>query len=254
VAMATPRPATLFREVFAPGDPVSLDEAAARLYGNRPAASKALTYLAAKGYFDKVRQRLWVRSGAPPDPYRLGARVVSPYAFAYGSALALHGAATAERSEVLIACPYRFETFEYDGLLYRRALPWPEDALVKVSVGFEFVWTTTVERTLVDCVRVPGNAGGVAELLRGLSALPRLDGPQVLRWVDHYDEANLAARLGFVLEATEQDQDETLLQELERRKPRARVYLEPGTRGGKLAGRWNVIVPDHLRPARPDTT
>lgn len=252
MAMPTTRPATLFREVFAPGDPVSLDEAAARLYGNRQAASKALTYLAEKGYFEKVRQRLWVRSGAPPDPYRLGARVVSPYAFAYGSALALHGAAAAERSEVLIACPHRFETFEYDGLLYRLALPWPEDALVKVSVGPEFVWATTVERTLVDCVRMPGNAGGMAEVLRGVSAFPRLDGTQVLRWIEHYGEANLAARLGFVLDVTEQERDEKLLQKLERRKPRARVYLEPGTRGGKLAGRWNVIVPDHLRPAPTD--
>jgi predicted transcriptional regulator of viral defense system len=247
--MATTRPATLFREVFAPGDPVSLDEAAARLYGNRLAASKALTYLAEKGYFEKVRQRLWVRSGATANPYRLGARVISPYAFAYGSALALHGAATAERSEVLVASPHRFEAFEYDGLLYRRALPWPEGALVKVSVGPEFVWTTTPERTLVDCVRVPANAGGMAELLRGVSALPRLDAEQLLRWVDHHDEANLAARLGFVLESSDlADRNTTLLEELERRTPRARVYLEPGTRGGNLVRRWNVIVPPHLHP------
>src|SRR6266496_4125958 len=170
--MTTPRPATLLREAFLPGDPVSLDEAAARLYGNQRAASKALTYLAEKGYFERVRQRLWVRTGAAPNPYRLGARVTSPYAFAYGSALALHGAATAERSEVLVASQRRFEPFEYDGVLYRRALPWPADALVKVSVGPEFVWATTPERTLVDCVRVPANAGGMAELLRGLSALP----------------------------------------------------------------------------------
>jgi predicted transcriptional regulator of viral defense system len=248
--MTTPRPATLFREVFTPGDPVSLGEAAARLYGNRHAASKALTYLAEKGYFEKVRQRLWVRSGAAPNPYRVGARVISPYAFAYGSALALHGAGSAERSEVLVASPRRFEAFEYEGLLYRRALPWPEDALVKVSVGPEFVWTTTPERTLVDCVRVPTNAGGMAELLRGLSALPPLDGRQVLRWVDHFDEANLAARLGYVLESLDlAGRDATLLDELERRRPRARVYLEPGTRGGNVVRRWNVIVPAHLREA-----
>lgn len=246
--MTTPRPATLLREAFLPGDPVSLGEAAARLNGNERAASKALTYLADKGYFERVRQRLWVRSGATPNPYRLGSRVISPYAFAYGTALALHGAGSAERSEVLVASPHRFEAFEYDGLLYRRALPWPEDALVKVSVGPEFVWTTTPERTLVDCVRMPANAGGMAELLRGLSALPPLDGAQVLRWVDHYSEANLAARLGYVLESLDLS-DPTLLGELERRRPRARAYLEPGARGGNVVRRWNVIVPAHLRQA-----
>lgn len=251
--MRTQRPATLLREAFLPGDPVSLEEAAARLNGNERAASKALSYLADKGYFERVRQRLWVRAGATANPYRLGARVISPYAFAYGTALALHGAGSAERSEVLVASPHRFETFEYDGLLYRRALPWPENALVKVSVGPEFVWTTTPERTLVDCVRVPANAGGIAELLRGLSGLPPLDGSQVLRWVDHYGEANLAARLGYVLEATDlAARDATLLDELERRRPRARLYLEPGTRGGSVVRRWNVIVPAHLRRAAPE--
>ena len=161
----------------------------AHLNGNERAASKALTYLADKGYFERVRQRLWVRSGASPNPCRLGARVVSPYAFAYSTALALHGAGSAERSELLVASPLRFEAFEYDGLLYRRALPWPEAALVEVSVRPEFVWTTTPERTLVDFVRVPANAGGIAEILRGVSGLGSLDADALLRWVELHGEA-----------------------------------------------------------------
>jgi predicted transcriptional regulator of viral defense system len=252
--MTTRRPATLLREAFTPGDPVALDEASAVLGGDARAASQALTHLAGNGYFKKVRQRLWVRSGAPVDPYRLGARVTSPYAFAYGTALALHGGVSAERSEMLVASLRRFETFEFDGVLYRRASPWPEDSLVKVSIGPEFVWATTPERTLVDCVRVPANAGGMAELLRGVSALRSLDSEQLLRWVDHYGEANLAARLGFVLESTGlADDDPRLLYELERRRPKARVYLERGTRGGRLVRRWSLIVPRHLLPNRSET-
>jgi predicted transcriptional regulator of viral defense system len=248
--MTTKRPATLLREAFAPGDPVSLDGAAAVLGRDSLVASQALTHLAEQGDVERVRQRLWVRKGAPVDPYRLGARVTSPYAFAYGTALALHGAASAERSEVLVASPHRFETFEYDGLVYRRVRPWPDDSLVKVPVGPEFVWATTPERTLVDSVRVPANAGGMAELLRGLTALPPLDGREVLRWVDHYSESNLAARLGYMLESLDLvGRDRALLYELERRRPRARVYLESGTRGGNVVRRWNVIVPAHLRQA-----
>jgi predicted transcriptional regulator of viral defense system len=236
----------VLREAFLPGDPVSLAEAAALLDGDERAASKALTYLAGKGFFERVRQRLWVRSGSPPDPYRLGARIVSPYSFVYGSALALHGAAGAERSELLVASPHRFEAFEYGGVSYRRALPWPEDALEKVTVGPEFVWATNPERTFVDCVRVPENAGGMAELMR-LSGLPALNGQRLLHWVDVYDEANLAARLGFVLESTGM-RDEATLAALEQRRPKARTYLEPHVRGGRLVKRWNLIVPTHLLP------
>ncbi len=228
---------------------MSLDEAAAVLGGDRSAASQALTHLAKAGYVARVRQRLWVRTGAPVDPYRLGARVTSPYAFAYGTALVLRGGGSAERSEVIVASPRRFETFEHAGVLYRRALPWPEGAVTKVPVGPEFVWATTSERTLVDCVRVPSNAGGVAGILRGVSGLGALDSDAVLRWIDLYAEANLAGRLGFVLEASDLVLEGRLLYELERRRPRARIYLEPGARGGTLVRRWNVIVPEYLRRA-----
>lgn len=245
--MTTKKPAARLREAFAPGDPVSLEEAAAVLGGDRKRASQALTHLAENGYFERVRQRLWVRSGAPADRYRVGARVTSPYAFAYGTALALHGGASADRSELLVASPRRFDSFEYGGVLYRRALPWAENGRARVSIGPEFVWATTPERTLVECVRVPANVGGPAELLRAASALGRLDPDAILRWVEHYGEANLAARLGFVLETLGLG-DEPLLAELERRRPRARVYLEPGRRGGRLVRRWNVIVPEHLLP------
>jgi predicted transcriptional regulator of viral defense system len=245
--MTTKKPATTVREAFAPGDPVSLEEAAAVLGGDVKRASQALSHLAENGYFERVRQRLWVRSGAPADRYRLGARITSPYAFAYGTALALHGAAPADRSELLVASPRRFASFEYDGALYRRALPWAEEGRSRVSVGPEFIWVTDPERTLVECVRIPANAGGPAELIRAASALGRLDPQAILRWVEHYDEANLAARMGFVLETLGLG-DEELLTELERRRPHARVYLEPGRRGGRLVPRWNTIVPKHLLP------
>lgn len=249
--MTSRRPADTLRQRLLPGDPVSLDEAAGFLRGDRARASQALTHLVERGDFVHVRRRLWVRAGAPPDPYRLSARVVSPYAFVYGTALALHGAESAMRSEFLIASPRRFDSFEYEGVYYRRALPWPEKGRTKVSVGPEFVWCTTPERTIVDCVRVPTNAGGFAELLRAASALPRLKTAELLRWVDDYQEANLAARLGFLLEAANRPEArDELLDELSRRRPTAPFYLEPASRGGTLLQRWNLIVPDHLLPAR----
>lgn len=247
--MTTKRPATALREALDPGEPISLAEAAKLLDTDTQTASAALTHLASRGDVVKVRKTLWVRAGSPVDSYRLGARVVSPYAFSYGTALALHGAATTERSEVLITSPRRFDSFEHDGIRYRLALPWTEEGRKKVSVGPEFVWVTTAEKTLVECTRIPSNAGGFAELLRAAAALPRLDPQALLMWVDNYAEANLAARLGFLLEATDRRDEETaILPELEQRKPSTRIYLARNQRGGKLVSRWNLIVPYHLLP------
>lgn len=245
--MITKAPATALREALRPGDPISLKEAAKLLSTDAATISAALTHLAGRGDVIKVRKALWVRAGASADPHRLGARVIAPYAFSYGTALALHGAATTERSEVLITSPRRFDSFEHEGIRYRRTQPWTEEGRKKVSVGPEFVWVTTPEKTLVECARIPSNAGGFAELLRAAAALPRLDPQELLRWVDHYAEANLAARLGFLLENTEQREGEVaILPDLERRKPSTRIYLERGRRGGRLVRRWNLIVPSHL--------
>ena len=245
--MTTKSPAVTIREALVPGDPVSLDEAVELTHASRQATVLALNHLSGRGDLALVRQRLWVRSGAAPDPYRLGARIAQPCAFVYGSALALSGAGPAERSEVLISGPHRFSAFEFAGMRYRWARPWVDEGIVRVPVGAEFVRTTNPERTLVDCVRVPANAGGIEELARAIDMLPVLDVEQVLHWVDHYDEAALAARLGYLLELSGLHGPHTpLIRALLERRPSHRIYLAERRAGGRLIARWNVIVPPHL--------
>ncbi len=242
------RPATRLREAFLPGDPVNIDDACRVVGGDRVGVSRAMYHLAHSGYFDPVRQRLWVRSGAPVDPYRLSGRITQPYALAYGSALALHGASGSERTEILITSPGRFDPFEYEGVFYRRASPWNKDGLARVPVGPEFITTTSRERTLVDCIRVPANAGGLTEVIRGVLALGTLDTDEIVHWVDHHREATLAARVGLILEHNHAT-DPVLLRHLEQRRPHNRFYLQPGQRGGHVNPRWNAIVASHLIPA-----
>lgn len=252
--MTTTRPVTArLREALRPGDPISLREATDLLETSTDKASAALTYLARQGDLVKVRKALWVHARGPADPHRVGARINYPYCFSYGTALSLHGAAPSERSEILVACPHRFEPFAFEGIRYRHVRPWAAEGREKVSVGPEFVWTTTAEKTLVDCVRLPANAGGFAELLRAAAALPRLEPSELLRWVDHYGEANLAARLGFLLEIVDRaDKTLDILPELESRRPRTRIYLDRRSKGGHLVTRWNLIVARHMLRSREE--
>lgn len=240
------------REALRPGDPISLVEAASLVGTSVEAASGALTHLARRGDFKRVRNGLWVRAGGSPDPIRVGARIVEPYAFAYASALELHGVSTAAvASQILVSSERRFATFEFAGVRYRHAQPWWREGLAKVSVGPEFVAATTLERTIVECIRIPTNAGGMAEVSRAMSSLPAFRPAAVLEWVDRYGEANLAARVGFLLEwAVGPRVDRGMLSELERRRPAATLYLDPARRGGTLHQRWNVIAPRHFFEAR----
>lgn len=243
----TTQVAKTLRNRSSPGDPVSLAEAAKLVGEKARTVSASLTRLAAQGEFTKVRRRLWVRTGGPVDPYRLGSRVTCPYAFSYGTALALHGAAASERTEVMVSSPHRFDSFEFEGVSYRHVRPWIEEGRIRVSVGPEFVWVTSAERTLVECARVPANAGGAAELLRSVSGLPDLNPDEVLKWVDHYGDAAVAARLGYLLQVNQRPAREVrVLGALEQRRPAFRVYFDPGKRRGKLVARWNLLVPPEL--------
>lgn len=245
--MTTKSPASTIRDALIPGDPVSLDEAMKLTNEHRSRVVLALSHLTGRGDLESVRQRLWVRAGTAPDPYRLAARIVQPYSFVYGSALALHGAAAMERSEILISSPHRFVAFEYAGIRCRWARPWIDDGLERVSAGDEFVVATAVERTVVDCARVPRNVGGIEELARAIDMLPVLDADELLRWVDRYDEATVVARIGFLLERSGlYGADSPLLRQLQRRRPAHRVYLADRRSGGRLVSRWNLIVPPHL--------
>ena len=70
------------------------------------------------------------------------------------------------------------------------------------------------------------------------------------RWVDRYEDATLAARLGYLFELTGlHDARSPLVRGLLKRRPAHRVYLVGGRRGGKLIARWNLIVPPYLQPA-----
>ena len=251
--MATRDVSHALRRATQAGDPLSLDEAVSVAGGDYGRASAALTYLGQRGEYVKVRQRLWVRSDGTADPYRLGARIAVPYAFVYGSALELHGASSAPRSEILVSTPGRFDAFEFDGLAYRHASPWSPKGLVKVSVGPESVSVTNPERTLVDCVRVPTNAGGITELQRSAGALTRLQPEELIYWVDHYAEGVLASRLGLLLETLDRPPAEWgVLAQLELRRSKSRAYLDGAQRGGRLNRRWNLIVPESLATPHPD--
>ena len=245
--MTTRSPAAAIRDALIPGDPVSLDQAMELAGASREASVLALNHLTGRGDLINVRRRLWVRAGASVDPYRVAARITAPYAFAYGSALALHGAGLSERSELLVSSPHRFTSFGFDGVSYRWVRPWIDDGLVSVSVGPEFVRLTSPERTLVDCVRVPANVGGIEELSRAVDMLPMLHDEEVVRWVDYYAEAAIAPRLGYLLELSGLHGPGTpLVRALLRRRPTYRVYLAERRPGGRLVSRWNLIVPPYL--------
>lgn len=109
---------------------------------------------------------------------------------------------------------------------------------------------TGPERTLVEGFRRPALAGGLEELVQSAGGFSTLDLDLLEEVLHRYDIANLWAAIGWFLERFQGAfyvPDEVLAR-MERRRPRSPQYLERSLRGGWLASRWNLILPNGLKP------
>ena len=119
----------------------------------------------------------------------------------------------------------------------------------EVSRGGRTLHVTTPERTLVDGFRRLSLVGGLDELVESMDGFATLS-PELLRDVLHaYDSKRLWAAVGWYLQRRLKSLflDDSILVEFKANRPRTRVYLVPGQRGGVVARDWNLVVPQHMQ-------
>lgn len=106
---------------------------------------------------------------------------------------------------------------------------------------------TSEARTLVDVLDRPDLGGGWEEVWRSLEGLSLVDGAAVLAYLEHLGNATTAALVGYFLEQHREylDVHEAILKAIEGLRPKGRHYLDRRA-GGRLAKRWNLIVPDSI--------
>jgi len=189
-----------------------------------------------------------------PDLFQVAHAMRPEGIFSYHSALELLGAAHSAWRQLVVVSGTRRTPFRLDGA--EVLFPEHPAALVKKrseSAGVrkverrgQLLRVTGPERTLVEGFRRPALTGGLAELVLSAAGFATLD----LELLEHllmlYGSATLWGAAGWFLEQYQEDFDVpgTLLARLEARRPKSAHYLLRGSRGGTLAARWNVIVPD----------
>jgi predicted transcriptional regulator of viral defense system len=198
-----------------------------------------------------------------PDAYLVGAAMRADAVFAYYSAIVLLGAARVEWNVVTVLTSRRRPALDVGSVRVDFASQPP--ALVnrrQTALGVRTVdrlgrslRVTGPERTLVDGFRHPGRVGGIAELVAAAAGFSVLDLDLVARVLRAYDEKTVWAAVGWFLERHRSSFSvpEAFLRQLERRRPKSRVYLVRGEGRGRLARRWNLMLPESVAaPGEPD--
>jgi predicted transcriptional regulator of viral defense system len=93
----------------------------------------------------------------------------------------------------------------------------------------------------------PDLAGGWEEIWRSLEGLRLVDAAAVLGYLERLGNATTAALVGYFLEQHREslNVNEPTLKTLESLRPRGKQYLVR-SEGGRLAKRWNLIVPEAI--------
>lgn len=254
---------------FASRSVFSLDEAARALAppGGRAGAVERLKHHLQSGRLKLVARGVYavVPAGVAakqfqPDPFLVAVAARPDGIFSHHSALELLGVAHSTWSQHTLYTARRRRALALDGSRIR-FLDHPEPfrselhrhvGVRKIERRGNLLPTTTPERTLVEGFRRPALVGGLEELVRSAAAFPTLDLDLLDAILRRYAIANLWAATGWFLERFQQSfsAPESFLSRIERHRPRSPQYLERGRRGGMLAARWNLILPDVL--VRPD--
>ncbi|MCK5806331.1 MAG: type IV toxin-antitoxin system AbiEi family antitoxin domain-containing protein [Lentisphaeria bacterium] len=213
--------------------------------------------LVKKGWLVRLRPGLFQlvpasrgREGvADSNPLAVGAVLVSPYFFSYGTACTHHGLTEQRFSEVYVACRerrvgerIRGNRFVFVHVPERRFFGFTEARVLGVPVQM-----ATLERALLDAIDHPRHSGGIGEVSRiAMRAAPRVSWDELLALLRRWGSSALVQRLGYLLDLHKSSMPESVRAELLAIiRPHSKIHL--GSRGrwgarGSLASPWNVLV------------
>ena len=226
-------------------------------------ADQLLKYYVAKKRLVRVRKELYavVAPGSDAafvdvDPFVVCMKVVPDAVVAYHAALEFHGHAYSLHQEFAFLTEKHMASFHFQDIKFRPVQPskallrqnaWQMETLNRER-GMQIVRVTSLERTLVDCLDRVDLAGGWEEVWRSLASSSYYEMDRVVTYVGKLGNATTAAKVGFFLEQNQEALrvPESILQELERLRPRQKHYIDSIRTPGKLVSRWNLIVPPEV--------
>jgi predicted transcriptional regulator of viral defense system len=198
------------------------------------------------------------------DRYLLAAAVTPDAILAYHTALEFFGRAYSNFETVTFLTDKALRPFKYQSTEFRAVeFPAPLTRRRQTRFGIKTVprngltiHVTSLERTCVDVLDRLDLSGGWEEAWRSLASVEYLDLYVVIKYARLLDNATTASKLGLLLEQRQKQLmvDDKHLVQLERLRPKQPHYLQPGSRGGKLNARWNLIVPEQIQLAAWEET
>jgi predicted transcriptional regulator of viral defense system len=197
---------------------------------------------------------------AQPDSFQLAANITPDAIICYASALMVFGKSHSVLNTMYISSERRFKKLIYQGVEYKYVpLPKREVSVQVISHKGIPLHVTTIERTLVDCLRSLRYSGGFENLYRSYEGVGYMNWKKIEDCLKHFPSKLLKARVGFFVELFKKEWGipEEFFIHLEKYVPRNPDYFlgreakserlirrrKPKVKPRRFIRRWNLIVP-----------
>jgi predicted transcriptional regulator of viral defense system len=171
------------------------------LTGNVDTARSVLFSYQKNGLITKVRRNLYAAMSLEtkqpiPNRYAIASHIADDAYVTHHSAFEVHGVANQVYYEIYVASVKRFESFEFDGVNYRRVTPGIKEGVISAGKNMRL---TDIERTVLESIRDFEKIGGLEETLKCISLIPHLDADKLLEYLSAYGNGFLYQRTGYLL-------------------------------------------------------
>lgn len=211
-----------------------------------------ITNLREKGYLQKIRRGVYVIKPPDmigeeyrPDKYPVASKLKEEYFLSYHTALELHGMAQSTYNEVWITVKKGARNFSYKDIDYRFTTTKHYFGIDSKDYQGSTLKVSDREKTLLDCIRRMGRAGGLEELVKSINNYPAVAWDKLLDYLERIDEKKLYQKTGFILEKTALNPPKDVLEEIKNGVGKKTYYLQEN-RKSSYNKKWNLMVPENF--------
>lgn len=184
------------------------------------------------------------------DPFLLASNIAPGALICYASALAALGKSHSVLNVMYVSTESPFRDLDYQDVRYKFVvLPKRKLHLRLLFYKGHPVRVTSIERTLVDCLRCMKYAGGFEQLYRSFEGVAYLNWKKLQLYLKGFPSPLVVARVGFFVELFKDRWrfPDSFFSRLEKKKPRYPDYfIGRDSKSGILIKRWNLIVPEEI--------
>lgn len=222
---------------------------AINVFGNENTAKSAILCLKKKGQIQSIKRNLYVvislETHEPiATPFEIASHITNSAYVSHHSAFEYYGLANQLFTEVYVSSCERFNSFEFDGKIYKYISSKSDKGIVS-SRKFR---VTDIERTLVDSIKDFTKIGGLEELKNCMSLITIIDENKIIDYLNDYKNGFLYKKTGYLLKNSDiATKFSNRFFELCKEKSKNSIrylYDELKTEGAVYDNEWKLFVPE----------